>query len=172
MIKITKKIVSLHNVIYKNIIHINELLVISTSIDFIRIPYDELLFVAAEGNYSTLTTIGDERLLVNLQLGQIEQMLVEQLPAFSHNFVRIGKSLIANLKYVRYVNVPKQKLALYDKNGRKYQLMASSQKVAFYSLFQAMGGRYSHSPLFHSHAQQRTCCYNMPFGSILTKIFQ
>ncbi len=107
----------------------NELLVISTSIDFIRIPYDELLFVDAEGNYSTLTTIGDERLLVNMQLGQIEQMLVEQLPAFSHHFVRIGKSLIANLQYIRYVNIPKQKLSLYDKNGRKYQLKASKEAL-------------------------------------------
>lgn len=107
----------------------NESLVISTSIDFIRIPYDELLFVDADGNYSALTTIGDERLLVNLQLGQIEQMLVEQLPTFSHNFVRIGKSLIVNLQYIRYVNVPKQKLSLYDKNGKKYQLKASKEAL-------------------------------------------
>ena len=67
--------------------------------------------------------------LVTFQLGQIERMIAEQLPELSHNFVRIGKSLIVNLHYVYYIQVPKQQLILVDNQQNRYTLSASKEAL-------------------------------------------
>ena len=89
-----------------------EYLVISTSVDLVRAASDDVLFVAADGNYSSLVFTGGEVRMVTLQLGQVERLLGEQLVQTRGNFVRIGKSLIVNRTYICYINLTKQQLVL------------------------------------------------------------
>ena len=43
--------------------------------------------------------------------------------------MRIGKSLIINLNYVYYINVPKQQLILVDWQQNRYTLSASKEAL-------------------------------------------
>lgn len=52
-----------------------KLLIISTSIDLVRIVPDRIVYIASDGNYSTLVQTDNEVRLLSYQLGQIEKML-------------------------------------------------------------------------------------------------
>ena len=85
-------------------------LVISTSIDLVRVAPDRIVYITSDGNYSTLVQTDNEVRMLSYQLGQIEKMISTQLGNEGNIFIRIGKSLIINRSYVYYINIPKQKL--------------------------------------------------------------
>lgn len=87
-------------------------LVISTSIDLVRIAPEKIVYIASDGNYSTLVQTDNEVRMLSYQLGQIEKMISSQLGSDGNIFIRIGKSLIINRSYVYYINIPKQKMIL------------------------------------------------------------
>ena len=89
-------------------------LVISTSLDLVRVAPDRIVYIAADGNYSTLVQANNEERVLSFQLGQIEKMISSQLGSEGKNFIRIGKSLIVNSSYIYYINIAKQKLILSD----------------------------------------------------------
>ena len=89
-------------------------LIISTSIDLVRIAPDNIVYIASDGNYSTLVQTDNEVRMLSYQLGQIEKMISSQLGSEGNIFIRIGKSLIINRSYIYYINIPKQKLTLSD----------------------------------------------------------
>ncbi len=68
-------------------------LIISTSIDLIRIAPDRIVYIASDGNYSTLVQTDGEIRMISYQLGQVEKMLASQLGSESSAFIRIGKRL-------------------------------------------------------------------------------
>ena len=51
-------------------------LIISTSIDLVRIAPDRIVYIASDGNYSTLVQTDNEVRLLSYQLGQIEKMII------------------------------------------------------------------------------------------------
>ena len=71
-------------------------LIISTSIDLVRIAPDKIVYIASDGNYSTLVQTDNEVRMLSYQLGQIEKMISTQLGNEGNIFIRIGKSLIIN----------------------------------------------------------------------------
>lgn len=89
-------------------------LVISTSVDLVRIAPERLVYVEAEGDYSTFFLSDGETRVLTFQLGQLEKILTKQLGSEGNTFIRIGRSLIVNRSYVYYINVQKQKLILSD----------------------------------------------------------
>ena len=108
---------------------LNTHLIISTSNDLLRVAASHILYISSDGNYCNLFQTGGEIRLVTFQLGQLERMIAEQLPEQGKTFVRIGKSLIVNLKYVYYINIPKQQLVLSDKEQNRYTLSASKEAL-------------------------------------------
>lgn len=54
-------------------------LIISTSIDLVRIAPDKIVYIASDGNYSTLVQTDNEVRMLSYQLGQIEKMISTQL---------------------------------------------------------------------------------------------
>jgi len=107
----------------------NTHLVISTSNDLLRVAAGQILYISSDGNYCNIFQTGGEIRLVTFQLGQIERMIADQLSELSQQFVRIGKSLIVNLNYVYYINVPKQQLILVDWQQNRYTLSASKEAL-------------------------------------------
>lgn len=104
-------------------------LVISTSNDLVRIAADCIVYIKADGNYSTLIqTNGDKRMLTH-QLGQIEKLIDTQLGVEKRVFIRIGKSLIINRSYIYYINVSRQKLILSDTRTFSHQVEASKEAL-------------------------------------------
>ena len=106
-----------------------KLLVISTSIDLVRIAPERIVYIASDGNYSTLVQTDNEVRMLSYQLGQIEKMISSQLGSEGNIFIRIGKSLIINRSYIYYINIPKQKLILSDVVSFNHTVTASKEAL-------------------------------------------
>lgn len=104
-------------------------LVISTSIDMLRISPDKIVYILADGNYSTLVQSDNNEFVLSYQLGQIEKLMSTQLGGDGNIFIRIGKSLIINRSYIYYINIPKQKIVLSDTSSFSHSLTASKEAL-------------------------------------------
>lgn len=104
-------------------------LVISTSLDLVRVAPDRIVYIAADGNYSTLVQANNEERVLSFQLGQIEKMMYAQLGSEGNIFIRIGKSLIINRFYISYINIPKQRLILSDAASFSHTVTASKEAL-------------------------------------------
>ena len=104
-------------------------LIISTSLDLVRIAPECIVYIASDGNYSTLVQRDGEVRMVSYQLGQIEKMISEQLGTDGNIFIRIGKSLIINRAFIYYINIPKQKLVLSDTRSVNHTVTASKEAL-------------------------------------------
>lgn len=104
-------------------------MVISTSIDLVRIAADRIVYIASDGNYSTLVQTDNEVRMLSYQLGQIEKMISTQLGSEGNIFIRIGKSLIINRSYIYYINISKQKLTLSDVASFNHTVTVSKEAL-------------------------------------------
>lgn len=104
-------------------------LIVSTSNDLVRIAPDCIVYVASDGNYSTLVQTDGEMRMLSYQLGQIEKMIASQLGMKGNMFIRIGKSLIINRSYIYYIHIPKQKLILSDTRTFSHTVVASKEAL-------------------------------------------
>ena len=104
-------------------------LIISTSIDLVRIAPDKVVYIASDGNYSTLVQTDNEVRMLSYQLGQIEKMISTQLGNEGNIFIRIGKSLIINRSYIYYINISRQKLTLSDVASFNHSVTASKEAL-------------------------------------------
>ena len=76
-----------------------DVLIISKGAELVRVPLCNLVFIQANANYSEIVTLNGKRTLVSFQLGQIEDMIEEQLGEDSGDFLRIGRGYIINSAY-------------------------------------------------------------------------
>ena len=103
-------------------------IVVSNSIELVRLYADDIVSIEADGNYSTFFLIGGEKRLVLFQLGQLEHLMGEQLGEEAETFVRIGRSLIINRKYIYYINLNRQQLMLRDTIGHQHETLKVSRE--------------------------------------------
>lgn len=103
-------------------------IIISRGTELLRIPADSLMFVSSDGNYSNITTEDGRTKLVTIQLGQIEDILQEQLSDAESNFLRLGRSLIINTSYIYFIDISKQELILSNCQG-SYHVLSASREV-------------------------------------------
>lgn len=100
-------------------------LIISTSNDLLRIAASHIIYIQADGNYCNIFQTGGEMKTVTLQLGQI----IHMIDKLSWKFVRIGKSLIVNRRYVYYIQATKKQIILVDSQFNRYDLQASKEAL-------------------------------------------
>ena len=103
-------------------------LIISTSLDLVRIAPERIIYISSDGNYSNLLISGGEIRMVTFQLGQLEDMISKQLPDMRNMFVRIGRSLIINMNHIYHINISRQQLLLKDRDNT-YTLSASKEAL-------------------------------------------
>lgn len=103
-------------------------IIISKGTELLRIPAECLMFVSSDGNYSNVTTIDGRTKLISLQLGQVEDILQEQLSDADSNFIRLGRSLIININYIYFIDTSKQELILSNCQG-SYHILSASREV-------------------------------------------
>lgn len=121
-----------------------EYLMISTATEMVRLREECIVCITSDGNYSHIFAIGGETFIVSSQLGQIEQLIGEQLHSSYGFFIRIGRSLIINMRYLCYINISKHKLYLIDSTGRKHVQSASREAlVQLKSITEKMNGNGS-----------------------------
>lgn len=104
-------------------------LLISTSLDLVRIAPERIVYIASDGNYSTMVQTDNEVRMLSYQLGQMEKMISSQLGSEGNVFIRIGKSLIINSSYIYYINIAKQKLILSDVASFSHTVTASKEAL-------------------------------------------
>ena len=102
-------------------------IVISKGTELLRAPSDRLMYISADGNYSHVVTVDGKERLVSLQLGQIEDLIGDQLGDNGGNFLRLGRGLIINIEYIYLIDIAKQELVLSDCAGSYYELTASRE---------------------------------------------
>lgn len=102
-------------------------IVISKSTELLRVPVDRLMYISSDGNYSNVFTCDGRSRLVCMQLGQIEDLIGDQLGDNGGNFLRLGRSLIINTDYIYFIDVGKQQLILSDCSGSWHELTASRE---------------------------------------------
>lgn len=104
-------------------------LIISTATDLVRIAPEKIVFISSDGNYCNLMQADNESRLLTFQLGQIENMIRDQLGTEGNLFIRIGRGLIINRNYIYYINVQSQKLILSDNNRFSHTVSASREAL-------------------------------------------
>lgn len=103
-------------------------LIISNTAVLVLLHSEDIISIEADGNYSTLYIVGDEKRLVQCQLGQLERMIVEQLAEEAKAFIRVGRSIIVNRNYIYYINLNRQVLIMREPNGRLYEIKKFSHE--------------------------------------------
>lgn len=103
-------------------------LVLINSNEIVRVSPDRIVYILSEGNYSTMTLVDKEEHLFSFNLSSFEKIIEQQLGTDAQIFIRLGKSLIINSKYIYYVNVSKQQIVLSDSSfPNKFTLSASKE---------------------------------------------
>ena len=82
-----------------------EWLRISTSTELVRVATDEIVFVRADGNYSDLVLTNGKSRKMTFQLHFFDEVF-QQLQ--NNMFVRVGRSLIVNKRYIHVINLTEQ----------------------------------------------------------------
>lgn len=86
-----------------------EWLNISTSIELVRVQTDDIVFVQADGNYSDVYLFNGKPHKMTFKLKFFEDAFLQLQNNF---FIRVGKSLIENKKYIYVINISTQELLL------------------------------------------------------------
>ena len=102
-------------------------IIISKGTEFLRIPQDKLVYISSDGNYSNVVTADNRQRLVAFQLGQIEDMIGEQMGDQGSNFLRIGRKLIINTDYLYSIDITTQQLILSNCAGCYHELSDSRE---------------------------------------------
>lgn len=106
-------------------------IVISKNTELLRIPASGLMYISAQGNYSEVVTRDGRKRLVSYQIGQLEDMIDEQMGEDEFGFCRLGRSLIVNMKYVYVIDISKQEVILSDCMG-SYHTLSASRDILVY----------------------------------------
>lgn len=99
---------------------VNRHLKILSSTRLVRIPFNYIVLIEADGNFCDIYLLGDIKIQVTLQLGQMVTLIQEQLPDFKHLFARVGKSIVVNSNYIIDIDLTKKKILLIDYKHNKY----------------------------------------------------
>ena len=100
-------------------------LLFTTSTELIRVPSESVVFISADGNYSSIKLRDGGEYVLTLQLGQIEKRISEMVEDNDNRFIRIGKSLIVNCDFITLINPTRQKMVVSDCRTFRYELSAS-----------------------------------------------
>ena len=105
----------------------DQVVVISKGTELLRVPSARLVYISADGNYSNLVTQDNRSRMVSYQLGQLEDIIGEQLGDSGNNFIRLGRGLIINSDFVYAIDIAKQQLILSDCLDCYHELSASRE---------------------------------------------
>lgn len=97
------------------------------------VDLDLVAYVQASGNYCRIMYVGGQQVLVSLGLAKIEELirLATRQPSQSC-FVRLGRSLIINQRYLYRLSVTRQKVVLSDYESHIHELEVTKAIIRQY----------------------------------------
>lgn len=106
------------------------MLIISTTNELVRVPAERIVYISSDGNYSVMVLHDGTEHLFSFNLSQFQKLLEKQMKSEAEIFIRLGKSLIVNRKYIYKIHVGKQQLVLSDmKLSRSFVLSPSKEAL-------------------------------------------
>lgn len=102
-------------------------IIISKGTELFMIPARRLVYISSDGNYSNAVTQDGRSILLSYQLGQLEDIISDQLSDTGFDFIRLGRKLIVNMDYVHYIDIARQQLILSDCVSCRHELNASRE---------------------------------------------
>ena len=107
----------------------SDFLTLSNANELVRFAADSLVYVSSDGNYSDFVTRDGAKRTITVQLGVVEELMDKQLRNVENEFMRIGKSLIVNLRFLHYINPAKKQMILSDNHTFTFTLEASREAL-------------------------------------------
>lgn len=105
-------------------------ILITTSNELIRVYPERIVYISSDGNYSVMVLHDKTEHLFSFNLSHFQQILEEQMKMEASVFIRIGKSLIINRRYIYKINIGKQTLVMADmKLAHSFTLSASKEAL-------------------------------------------
>lgn len=107
---------------------------INTRDELNLIDLDLVACINASGNYSNVMYIDGNKIMVSLGLTQFETIIKDtnNKQQITNTFVRLGRSVIVNNRYLSQINILKQKLTLSDRGTHAYQLTVPKNLLKSY----------------------------------------
>ena len=108
----------------------NKILIISNSNELVRVKPERIVYVASDGNDSTLVLHDKTEQVFTMNLAHFQQMIEEQLGKEAMTFIRLGKQLIVNRAYIFKINPNKQQLYMSNSEVNiAFELQASKEAL-------------------------------------------
>lgn len=105
-------------------------IIITTINELIRVYPERIVYISSDGNYSVMVLHDKTEHLFSFNLSHFQQILEEQMKVEASIFIRIGKSLIINRRYIYKINIGKQTLVMADmKLAHSFTLSASKEAL-------------------------------------------
>lgn len=107
---------------------------INTRDELNLIDLDLVACVNASGNYSNVMYIDGNKIMVSVGLSQFEIIIKDAVAKqkSANTFVRLGRSVIINNRYLSQINILKQKLTLSDRGTHAYHLSVPKNLLKSY----------------------------------------
>ena len=86
----------------------------NTRDEMVRVKLERVAYFEADANYCHIIFINGAKATLLTSLINIEKLLSEQFKNNATNFIRIGKKVIINSRFIFQINVLRQKLILSD----------------------------------------------------------
>ncbi|MBR1788145.1 MAG: LytTR family transcriptional regulator DNA-binding domain-containing protein [Bacteroidaceae bacterium] len=107
-----------------------ETVIISNTNELVRMRAERIIYVQSDGNYSTFVLNDKTEQVFTMNLARCMEELERQLGREAQAFIRIGKSLIVNRRYIYRVNVQRQHLVMSDlTENQAFTLQASKEAL-------------------------------------------
>jgi two-component system LytT family response regulator len=107
---------------------------------FVFIDPENIIYIKAEGNYSTFFLENNQKEMVTENLGRIYTRLNKSI------FIRTKRSYIINSKYLSRIDISK-KICILSKNGAEFHCSISKEQIINFSKNLKTRQVYTHSHL-------------------------
>lgn len=124
---IRRKVVTLHPDSTK--CDMQQELIIGNTMEVYRLLADDIFLFKADNNYCDVVYTNGEEEKLHFKLGYIEAEIERQMKQHERCFLRLGRSLIINQRYLHNVNVGKQSFTLRAGNGKMHKEANFTQKL-------------------------------------------
>lgn len=104
-------------------------IILSNSNVLVRVTSSDIVYISSDGSYSTMVLVNGRKHMFSFNLSSFEKQLEVQLGVESQTFIRLGKSLIINSKYIYSINVSAQELILSCSSSMKDFTLSASKEA-------------------------------------------
>ncbi|GHV02008.1 hypothetical protein FACS1894159_10510 [Bacteroidia bacterium] len=108
----------------------SQYLLLTNNNEVVRVASERIAYIVSDRCYSAMVLTDGEKHVFTFNLATFHRIIEQQLDAEAKNFIRLGKRLIVNGKYIYYINISKQQITLSDISfTTKFTLAASKQAL-------------------------------------------